>query len=402
MAENKADGSDFNFTIDNSMEMGAGNLDLLDDILGGTEDGTTPIVKTTEKTTTKAPEKITKKKEEEEIDEDKVQLGKKNVDQLLSENDESEETATEEIEENEDSKETNNNPFPSLSKELFKLGVFSTDENESEEEITTPEEFLERFNQEKRKGAINQINHFIGQFGEDYQDAFEAIYVKGVDPREYFTSYNKIQNFSELDLTKENNQVAVIKQCLTDQGFEDEDLDTEIERLRNQGDLENVAKKHHKVLIKKEATRLSQMEIESENKLKQKLAYKQQYATNVNNILQEKLKTKEFDGIPINPQLASEIQNYLLVEKYKDATGETLTEFDKVILSLKKPENHGLKVKLALLLKTMEKDPSLLTIQNSKTSKKAGGLFEELTKGNKITKDNDKKANSKNNAFLGL
>ena len=34
------------------------------------------------------------------------------------------------------------------------------------------------------------VNQFIGQFGEDYQQAFDAIYVKGVDPREYFTAYN--------------------------------------------------------------------------------------------------------------------------------------------------------------------------------------------------------------------
>jgi hypothetical protein len=32
---------------------------------------------------------------------------------------------------------------------------------------------------EKKKGAIEMVNNFIGQFGEDYQEAFDAIFVKG-------------------------------------------------------------------------------------------------------------------------------------------------------------------------------------------------------------------------------
>src|SRR5690348_11728624 len=75
------------------------------------------------------------------------------------------------------------NQFQALSKDLFKLGVFSKDEDESEDGITTAEQFLDRFTYEKKKGANEIVSNFIGQFGEDYQEAFEAIYVKGVDPK---------------------------------------------------------------------------------------------------------------------------------------------------------------------------------------------------------------------------
>ena len=269
--------------------------------------------------------------------------------------------------------------FGALAKDLAKLGVFSVDEDE-ELNISTPEEFLDRFQEEKRRGAIDMVNNFIGQFGEDYQSAFQAIFVKGVDPKEYFGAYNNIVNFSEMDLSNESNQVTVIKQALADQGFEAEDIDTEVERLKNYGDLESVATKHHKVLVKKEAAKLRNLEERSQQELQQKQAFKNQYIQNVQGILQDKLKAKEFDGIPLNPKLAGELQDFLLVDKYRTQSGETITDFDRAILELKRPENHEMKVKVALLLKILEKDPTLSTIQKNGVSKKSNQLFGEVAR----------------------
>jgi hypothetical protein len=272
------------------------------------------------------------------------------------------------------------NQFTALSKDLFKLGVFSKEEDEEDAPINNAEEFLERFNAEKKKGAVEVVNNFIGQFGEDYQQAFDAIFVKGVNPKEYFGAFNQIQSFADMDLAQESNQVAVITQALTDQGLDPEDVTTEVERLKNYGDLESVAGKHHKVLIKKEAAKLQQMEQQREVQLQQQAQYKQQYATNVNQVLQEKLKAKEFDGIPLNPKLAGELQDFLITDKYKTNSGETLTDFDKTILELKRPENHERKVKVALLLKILEKDPTLSTIQKTGLTKKSNELFGEVAR----------------------
>lgn len=289
------------------------------------------------------------------------------------------EESTDDIEGEDGEEDSAESTFASLSKDLYKLGVF-TEDDEDEEPISTPEQFLEKFNAEKKKGAIDIVQNFIGQFGEDYQQAFDAIFVKGVDPKEYFTAFNNIQNFSDMDLGQESNQVAVIKQALADQGFEPEDIETEVERLKNYGDLETVATKHHKVLVKKEATKLQQMEQERQVQLQQQQAIKQQYASNVNQVLQEKLKSKEFDGIPLNPKLAGELQDFLVTDKYKTNSGETLTEFDRTILELKRPENHATKVKLALLMKIMEKDPTLSTIQKTGITKKSNELFGEVAR----------------------
>lgn len=386
MADNM-DQSFGGFSIENTMEMGgAGSTELINDLFGaetstGSPDDVEKIVKEVGDDKAPAPEKKpAAKAEEKEPEKNPIQdflLGGDDDDSAEEEEipaPKAAETPSEEEEGDESS------IFSTLTKELFKLNVFTQDDEDEDVNISTPEEFLERFQNEKKKGAIEIVNNFIGQFGEDYQQAFQAIFVKGVNPKDYFGTYNNIESFSEMDLSQENNQVAVLRQALTDQGFDTEDIDTEIERLRNYGDLETVATKHHKVLVKKEAAKLQQMEQEKEKQLQQQQAVKQQYVQNVQTILQDKVKSREFDGIPINPKLAGELQDFLLTDKYKLPSGELLTEFDRTILDLKRPENHEMKVKVALLLKVIEKDPTLSTIQKSGITKKSNELFGEVAR----------------------
>jgi hypothetical protein len=402
----------FEFSIENTMEMGMGNSELLSDLYEpetstSSPDGLQKIVKEVEDPApvkTK-PAPIKSIGDDVIAPEDKDEETKASISDFLSGGDDEEEEEEEETKapvakktseaaDDDDDAEPEVTRFGALANDLFKLGVFTKEDDDEDVQINTPEEFLEKFQVEKKKGAIEVVNNFIGQFGEDYQQAFDAIFVKGVNPKEYFDTFNTIANFSDMDLSQEKNQIAVIKQALTDQGFDAEDVETEVERLQNYGDLETVATKHHKVLVKKEAQKLQQLEQNSERELQQKASIKNQYISNVQAILQDKLKTKEFDGIPLNPKLASELQDFLLVDKYKTTSGETLTDFDRTILEMKKPENHQMKVKVALLLKILEKDPTLSTIQKTGITKKSNDLFGEVArqvqkgviKGNKSEK----------------
>jgi len=408
MAENLETPSFGNFSIENTMEMGMGNSELLNDLMSPETASTSPDDIKEMTAEDKAPKAESKKAATKSIGETMEEAPEKKEetsiqDFLLGGDDDEEEeeeapatpskqkvkaeTSTE-TEEGDEEAETEVSRFGALANDLFKLGVFSKEDDDEDEPISTPEEFLERFQSEKKKGAIEVVNNFIGQFGEDYQQAFEAIFVKGVDPKEYFGTYNNVASFAELDLSQESNQISVLKQALADQGFDAEDITSEVERLKNYGDLETVAAKHHKVLVKKEAAKLHQMEQVAERDLQNKQAIKSQYINNVQAVLQEKLKTKEFDGIPINPKLAGELQDFLLVDKYKTNSGETLTDFDRTILELKRPENHETKVKVALLLKILEKDPTLSTIQKSGISKKSNELFGEVAR--QVTKSSVK------------
>jgi hypothetical protein len=392
-----------NFSIQDTMEMGMGNQELLNDLFSpetstSNPDDVTPIIKNAD--APDAPEAPAVKKGKDIVppksvdgktDEEKAD-GQSMIADFLSDDDEEEDDApaaktpaakapeATADDSDADDDEPQGTQFTALANDLYKLGVFTADDDEDPQPVSTAEEFLERFNEEKKKGASEMVQNFIAQFGEDYQEAFDAIFVKGVNPKEYFGTYNQIVNFAEMDLNDENNQVKIMKQALADQGFDAEDIDTEIERLQNYGDLESVATKHHKVLVKKEAAKLQQLEQKSEAELRQKAAIRNQYIDNVQTILQEKVKAKEFDGIPINPKLATELQDFLLVDKWKTPTGETLTDFDRAILDMKRPENHAMKVKLGLLMKMLEKDPTLSTIQRTGVTKQSNQLFGEVAR----------------------
>jgi hypothetical protein len=425
MAENLNTPSFGNFSIENTMEMGPGSAELLNDLLSpetstGSPDDLQKIVKDVEPASPSPKPDVPKGKEIVPKEEGEELTGQDLISSFLGDNDTEEETTedvdpqpvkkkapaaeakpTEEpTQETEEGEEEQTSQFTALSRDLFKLGVFSKDEDEDDVNISTPEEFLDRFQNEKKKGAVEMVQNFISQFGEDYQQAFEAVFVKGVNPKDYFGTYNNVVSFSEMDLSQENNQVAVIKQALADQGFEPDDIGTEVERLKNYGDLESVATKHHKVLVKKEAQKLAQMEQKAEQELQQRQAVKNQYINNVQQVLQDKLKNKEFDGIPINPKLANELQDFLLVDKYKTASGETLTDFDKTILELKRPENHATKVKVALLLKILEKDPTLSTIQKTGVTKKSNELFGEVARQVTKSKTTGSTQPSKQNSWF--
>jgi len=414
-----------NFNISDTVEM-QGNQEILDSLYAPETSTSSPdeIEEIKEEKPTKGKEKpapakpVFKDEQKQAADEARQKAildAQKRLDNLLEgketteeeseeeQNEEEETTSTKEVKPKAKESETETeveegekNQFEILSKELSNLGVFTKDDEEEEIVAKTPEEFLQRFNYEKEKGAREMISNFISQFGEDRQHAFSAIFEKGVDPKEYFSTYNKIENLSEIDLTKEENQIIVVRAGLATQGFEAVDIDGQIEKLKNYGDLEDMSQKYQKILVKKEAEKLSQLEKESELKLNQQAAIKDQYVKNVNTVLQNKLKDKEFDGIPINPKLAGELQDFLIREKYKTPSGETLTEFDKTILELKRPENHEMKVKIALLLKILEKDPTLSTIQKTGVTKKSNQLFGELVKAsNKTSVKSSKSAGDK-------
>ena len=391
-----------NFSIQDTMEMGMGNQELLQGLFepetaSSSPDDVTPIIKNVDApdapeapAVPKGKDIVPPKSVDGKTDEEKLD-GQSMISDFLSDDEDDDDTPpakapaaktetapTADADDEDDSSE--GTQFTALANDLYKLGVFTSDDDEDQQPISTAEEFLERFNEEKKKGAIETVNNFIGQFGEDYQEAFEAIFVKGVNPKEYFGTYNEIVSFAEMDLSNESNQTKIIKQALSDQGFDPEDVETEVERLKNYGDLETVAAKHHKVLVKKEAAKLQQMEARSEAELQQKAQIRNQYIDNVQTILQEKVKAKEFDGIPINPKLAGELQDFLLVDKWKTPSGETLTDFDRAILDMKRPENHAMKVKLGLLMKMLEKDPTLSTIQRTGVTKKSNQLFGEVAR----------------------
>lgn len=262
------------------------------------------------------------------------------------------------------------NTLAEIAEGLYKANIF-TKESEDETAPTTQEEFIEKFNREKEIGAELLIEEFASKHGEDYRKAFDAIFVDGVSPKEYLSRFEQIQSFKGMDLADEDNQVQIVKAALTKQGWEDEDIKEKIKSLKLNSELEADATRYHKVLVKTEERDLVLLQEKSKRELLEKQTLATQYSNSIHNILSEKLKTKDFDGIPVTKEVAQKTQDFLDNKKWKLPTGELITDFDYAILELNKPQNHETKVKLGLLLASVFQPGKIINLNLSPVKKAA-------------------------------
>lgn len=273
--------------------------------------------------------------------------------------------------------------YATLSKDLLRLGIFSKnseDETEENLKIETPDQFLDRWNVEKKKGAVNILDNFLSQFGEDYRKMFDAVFVNGVKPNEYLQSFAKIEAIKGLDLAQESNQEKVVKAYFRSLKKDDNWIDAKIAKLKDYGDLEDESKTYHEILINKETETATALELAKQQELQAQREKEITTKKSYQRILAEKLKAQEIDGIPLTEKESQEVLDYLTDKKYKLNSGELLSEFDKDILELNRPENHELKIKLGLLLR---KKLDLTTVKKTTISKKSDALFTLSTKNAK-------------------
>jgi len=279
--------------------------------------------------------------------------------------------------------EDEDNTYATLGKDLLRLGVFSKNsEEESEEtlEIKTPEEFLERFNLEKKKGAINILDNFLGQFGDEYRKMFDAVFVNGVKPQDYLQSFAKVEAIKGIDLTSEDNQERVVRAYYKNLKWDDAKIETKIQKLKDYGDLEDESKAYHEVLLNREKEQAEALELKKQQEAQEAKDKEAATIKSYQRILNEKLKAQEIDGIPLTQKDVEETIKYMSDKKYKLQSGELLSEYDKDLLELNRPENHELKIKLGLLLR---KKLDLTSVKKTTISKKSDALFTLSTKNAK-------------------
>lgn len=265
--------------------------------------------------------------------------------------------------------------YQTLSKDLLRLGVFtknSEDETEDTIDVKTPEDFLKRFSLEKKKGAIDILEGFLSQYGEDRRTLFDAIFVNGVDVQEYLQSFAKQEALGVVDLNIESNQERIVRAYYKGLKWDDAKIENRVQKLKDYGDLEDEAKSFHEVLLNKEKETAQELERKKINEIKEKQDKEIAVKKSLSRILTEKLKAQELDGIPLNEKEAAATLDYLTEKKYKLANGDLLSEFDKDLLELNRAENSELKLKLALLLR---KKLDLGTIKKTAVTKKSDALF---------------------------
>jgi hypothetical protein len=281
--------------------------------------------------------------------------------------------------------EDENAIFNSIAAEMVKVGIFIPDEdeegNEVIPEVTSGEDLLELFQLNARRVASETIENFLNSKGPEAREIFDNVINKGVDPREYLSRYAKVQDFKNLDLTNEDNQEKVVREFYRQAGLAPDSIDKKVKQLKDHSELANEAEEAHKVVLKREQDNIQLLADKKIKDDQDKARVRSEYVNNLARILNEKAKAKEFDGIPLDPKNAQEVFNDLTVERYT-LGDQLLTEFDKNILELNRPNNHPLKVKVALLLRMLQTDPKLLSLSKKVISKESSSAFQSLKKRN--------------------
>lgn len=274
-----------------------------------------------------------------------------------------------------DTTDTQENEFMVISKGLLESGVFS----ESEEPLPeTPEQFVERFQKEKIKGANEQLTKFLSQFGQDYMDAFRAIYINGVNPKEYFQIGAQSENILNLDMEQEANQKKITKKYYMEvSGLSEARAEKMLQSVIEDGELDseaNMALTKFKEQHESKLAAVEQAKIQDQERRAQE---KQYFNHHVTQFLQTKKDSKDFDGLKFNDDISMTVQRNLTQPAYKLPNGELITEFQKFIMELSNPENIETAIKIALL---RENDFDFSKIQAKKAKEEQSSIWNSLKK----------------------
>lgn len=301
---------------------------------------------------------------------------------------EEENDETEEEDKKEEDEDKTPNQFESFSKELYKLNVLSSEEGETPVFAQSGEDLLALLNKEKQKGGIQWVENFLEQHGEDRRELFDAIFIKGVDPKDYLPVYNQALALENLDLEQEKNQEKVVREFYRRAKVPEEKIDTKIQRLKDIAELQSEAEDFHPQLLGQDKQKATDIAEAAEEQNRNRAVIEQIYKDSLLKLVQEKGKGKDIDGLPISPKTTNEALDFLITKKWKLADGSLLTDFDKFILETKKPENIEKRLKIALLEKV---GWDFSKIQNKNISTKSNELFESLTHKDVKTKQQKQK-----------
>jgi hypothetical protein len=362
---NKLDlGSTEEFSMDSPSE--------IEDFLNG---DTSKIEKIDPKKEEKKQTPVKKKEEEKQEDEEDVDI----LDALSEEDEDPEKPEKkEEKKETEESSDDDSNEFEVMSRQLYEMGIFVQGEDEDEPILaTSSEEFANLFQQNAQKAAFRNLDNFLRSRGDDRMDLFEAIFVNGVDPKEYLPAYNRVQDFENLDITVEENQEKVFREYYKRAGLSDSLVEKKLQKAKDYGDLEEEVQDLHPKLVDQDKEELERQKLQKQQEEQTKKQNDLVYRQSVQKTLVDAIKTKELSGIPVTEAKAREVADYLLTPKYRLPNGETISEFDKYFLESKKPENINDRVLFALL-KLNKFDFS--KIEKKAITKETNELFQGLKK----------------------
>lgn len=257
--------------------------------------------------------------------------------------------------------------------------------------IETEEDIAERFQYEGKVIASNYLEKLFSNYGDQNRKFVEDIVLKGLDPFEYLSEAKVINDFSNIDLEDEEVLKNVYLQYETQVlGTSPDKAKRNLKRIVDSGDLEEEGAEAHKELLKLKNQELENMASEKERKKESAVLVKEEAKKEVLDFINLANSKQTLNGVKVSGQELQDLFNYATEDRYS-LDGQLITEFDKDLLELRKPENIEQRVFLMYLLKNkFNIDRVALEKENRETK----GLFESLKKKNRSKGFSDKGTNA--------
>lgn len=230
---------------------------------------------------------------------------------------------------------------------------------------------------------IKELIKFVNK-GGDYTQMLSSLAKQSV------SGINK-----DTDMDVESNQIKVITQERQLQGYDSEDITSEIEYLKESGKLKLTADKLFPKTIERQEKEITnkaaaQAEAKAEAKEKQRV-YKSDIATQLS-------ATEDIKGIVLNKQDKETLPSYISDANVKLQDGRIVTKFQQELFSV-----FGDKEKTILLAKLIKSDFDFSSISNKEITKFSKGIKETIQNNNvdiKGSKGSSQKQSKKSLADL--
>lgn len=158
---------------------------------------------------------------------------------------------------------------------------------------------------------------------------------------------------TNMDMSQEANQEAVMKAMLKKDGYDDEDISTQIEFLKDSGKLKAMAEKRFDVWNKNQEKETQSLTVAQENKKRQDRENLRLRKTELATTLQS---TADVDGIKLNSKDKRELPSYIFDKSIELENGSKISNYHKDVWEVMSHEKSSLQ--LAKLLRDRKKDGS--------------------------------------------
>lgn len=265
----------------------------------------------------------------------------------------------------------NKSLYTDLFKDLKNNGLFNHVDINEEDDLTE-EDFFELQKEDYEKEINSRIEEWVKELDNDAKD-FISFKRKGGRTEDFLNYLNKNKTiFLDGDLEDENYQDYLLRDKLQSEGWDDEEIEENLENLKNKGKKLQLAQKHYKKIsqeINKERENILRQQEQQQQLAKiREEEYKQELKENLNS-------NNNFKGFSINNKDKNKIFNFITERAYKTEDNVKLTGFQKSL-------NEAIrdKEKVVILSHLLMNDFDLSNFEKQVVTKKTKEIKNNLEK----------------------